>query len=231
MSIELAVGGVTERCGICGRCVIEETTGVIGLNGVLCDECTVNLGHYTPSWAAIESPHGTFEVYVYRGYRGTPFAGAVGGVFVNFNEGVKCDAREVAGQYHRLTTEEQRLIWEVSAGEFPDDYEIVEPEWCGDYRLAKAFSYRADDDHPFFEVQSYLPRPYIVEPGRVIVTGEVPSHTKELFEGSAESDFGQKKLGGSESGGQDEDITVESRSDDRSDGGEDNRTQAGLSAF
>lgn len=244
MDISLPIGGVTDRCGICGREISPQSEihiGLLGLNGVACSDCSVNINHYTPGWYALESARNQLEIFTYTGHPGTPFYEAsVRGVFLDVPEAADHDPLPLQRRYESLDRELQELIWSLPASTLPDGYTEITPAWEGDHSVSRPYRYQLDDDseHPMTQLTKHLPRPFAVTPNSVVVLDEqMPEHARKLLNTDsplAEEDAAQEQLGDATAQTSLSDSSPsKTRKDETETGPSDSETaeQAGLTSF
>lgn len=202
-AIELPVGGITSYCGICGCEISTDPESIkIGLNGVLCQHCSLNLNLFTPRWASITTVSGTFDLWSYPCYPESPYWDAsTNVVFVEgFSNGLT-DAHRLHNWINSRSEETLELIYYISSDQIPPGYEIITSEELHtdiyDYR-----SYgETEEDNRFEEARRFLPRPFVVDSGRIIAQFQEDGNVRKqdiesvVTSGASSSNLGQSSIG------------------------------------
>jgi hypothetical protein len=252
-NISLAVGGITDRCGICGVEITDGSErGLVGLNAVLCMHCTRNLGHYTPFWARVnlDSDMG-FDLCAFGSYPNTPYwESPAAPTFIDAPGLNNQSNDEVNAFYSGLSTDVREAVWYLAVDQDPVHLTEVECSGIDDGDIAEVYRVgrEPDDSNSFVKALSYLPYPHVISGTTVFAdfsnATRTASEIAELLASQSETqeqgELSEFKSGPTGSGCESTDghrqatgsgNGMESESESKSSGSDERSGQAGLSAF
>ena len=162
-NIELAVGGITDCCGLCATALPErEAVGAFALNGVLCPDCAANIARYTPRCGYV-GLSGDCRLGLYQYH--TPCENASGVLFAEPSTVVAGTPEEVLTYYRNLPRHAQELIWYFGGNQWPDSYGLLDNLAIEAGQLQRALDPdcpdREDTPEAVTAAVSRLPRPFL----------------------------------------------------------------------
>jgi len=165
------IGGLTDKCGICSTDVdSKEEIGGVGLNGVLCSSCMLNINLYTPRWITIYGSEISLDVWEFH-YTKTPFdSSAVGLVLLEAAGFGSAEPDSLRKVYQSLHADTREFLYSVVAHSLPDEYSTVATDEIDaqpqvvDRNPQKDF----DETNPFPMIKKRLGRPFALDGGRLV---------------------------------------------------------------
>jgi hypothetical protein len=166
--ITLPVGGLTDKCGVCGRGISgEHERGLIGLNGVLCANCTQNIHLFTPLMAQFNTADGNFfRSYSFSCYPDTPYWDAAANVILINERDLNIRSPEAVTEfYQEVSSPVKEALWNIaSVGEAKNLAKIspTEVEW-GDLNRSMSSGIASDSDNPYTKLLARAPKPNVFD--------------------------------------------------------------------
>ena len=167
----LALEGHADVCAICSAPIDEYGLGMAGLNAVLCEHCVANLGLYTPGWwCIVREGNDHLNVWQYGCYPESPYWQS--GTSPTFLDHPTLDATDpalVREFYAGLEDNITAILEQLVSDSLPDAFEGVSGDFVPTGAIMDVHVGRRDpdEDNPYVNAQSYLPRPYLVTGGSV----------------------------------------------------------------
>jgi len=169
--IELAVGGVTDRCGLCTVLIPgREAVGAFGLDGVICPACAENIARYTPRRAYIGLSGGaTLVLYQYHSvHEASP-----GVIFIESSTLGAATPAEVIAYYHDLPRRVRELVWWFGGDQWPGSYGLLDDLTVEGLNLQRALEPELTVGEPaprtVRAAVQRLPRPFLAAGGTIAV--------------------------------------------------------------